>query len=47
MVDEAHHAFGLALPERRFRVKCDFDDLPEPADLTPIKLNGARTAKAK
>jgi hypothetical protein len=47
MVDEAHQAFGLDLPERRFRVKCDFDDLPEPADLTPIKLTGARTAKAK
>jgi hypothetical protein len=47
MVDEAHRAFGLDAPERRFRVKCDFDDLPEPADLTPIKLTGARTAKAK
>jgi hypothetical protein len=47
MVDEAHQAFGLDVPERRFRVKCDFDDLPEPADLTPIKLTGARTAKAK
>ena len=47
MVDEAHQAFGLDVPERRFRVKCDFDDLPEPADLTSIKLTGARTAKAK
>jgi hypothetical protein len=47
MVDEAHQAFGLDAPERRFRVKCDFDDLPEPADLTPIQLTGARMAKAK
>jgi hypothetical protein len=46
MVDEAHRAFGLEPPERRFRVQCDFDDLPEPADFTPIKLTGARTAKA-
>ena len=47
MIDEAHEAFGLDVPERRFRVKCDFDDLPEPADLTPIKLTGDRMAKAK
>ena len=47
MVDEAHQAFGLDPPERLFRVQCDFDDLPAPADLTPIKLTGARTAKAK
>ena len=47
MVNEAHRAFGLEPPERHFRVHCDFDDLPEPADLTPIKLTGARTAKAK
>jgi hypothetical protein len=46
MVDEAHQAFGLDVPERRFRVKCDFDDLPAPADLTPIKLTRDRTAKA-
>jgi hypothetical protein len=47
MIDEAHQAFGLDVPERFFRVKCDFDDLPEAADLTPLKLTGARTAKAK
>ena len=47
MVNKAHQAFGLELPGRRFRVKCDYDDLPEPADLTPIKPTGTRTAKAK
>ena len=47
MVDEAHLAFGLGVPDRCFRVKCDFDDLPTPADLTPIKLTRDRTAKAK
>jgi hypothetical protein len=47
MIDEAHQAFGLEVPDRFFGVKCDFDDLPEPADLTPIELTGARTAKAK
>jgi hypothetical protein len=47
MVDEAHQAFGLAAPERFFRVQCDFDDLPAAADLTPIKLTCARSAKAK
>ena len=47
MVDEAHRAFGLEPPERYFRVQCDFDDLPEPADLTPIKFTRDRTAKAK
>lgn len=47
MVDEAHGAFGLEVPGRQFRVRCDFDDLPEPADLTPIKLTRDRTAKAK
>ena len=47
MIDEAHRAFGLAAPERGFRVQCDFDDLPTPADLTPIKLTHDRTAKAK
>ena len=47
MVDEAHAAFGLDAPRRPFRVRCDFDDLPNPADLTPIKLTRDRTAKAK
>ncbi len=47
MIDEAHQAFGLDVPERLFRVKCDFDDLPEPADLTPLKPTGATAAKAK
>ena len=31
IVDEAHQAFGLAPPDRRFRVRCDFDDLSDPA----------------
>ena len=35
IVDEAHRAFGLTLPDRRFRVRCDFDDLAEPAELAP------------
>jgi hypothetical protein len=47
MVDEAHVAFGLAAPERFFRVQCVFDDLPAPADLTPNKSTCAGTAKAK
>ena len=47
MVDEAHGAFGLEVPGRHFRVRCDFDDLPAPADLTPIKVTRDRTAKAK
>jgi hypothetical protein len=47
MVDEAHQAFGLEAPGRHFRVRCDFDDLPALADLTPIKLTRDRTAKAK
>lgn len=45
MVDDAHRAFGLETPGRHFRVQCDHDDLPEPADLTPMKLTGARTTK--
>lgn len=47
MVDEAHEAFGLEAPGRHFRIRCDFDDLPVPADLTPIKITRDRTAKAK
>jgi hypothetical protein len=47
MVDEAHAAFGLEAPGRPFGVRCDFDDLPAPADLTPIKLTRGRTAKEK
>lgn len=47
MVDEAHLAFGLDIPARGFRVECDFDDRSQPADLTPIKLNGTRSAEAK
>ena len=47
MVDEAHGAFGLEIPERHFRVRCDFDDLPGPADFTPIKVTRDRTAKAR
>ena len=35
IVDEAHRAFGLTPPNRRFRVRCDFDDLAEPAELAP------------
>ena len=47
MVDEAHDAFGLDAPGRAFRVRSDFDDLPAPADLTPIKLTRDTTGKAK
>ena len=47
MVDEAHEAFGMEAPGRHFRVRCDFDDLPAPADLTPIKVTRDRTARAK
>ena len=47
MIDEARAAFGLEAPGRRFRVRCDFDDLPAPADLTPIKVTRERAAKAK
>jgi hypothetical protein len=35
IVDEAHRAFGLTPPDRRFRVRCDFDDLAGPAELAP------------
>jgi hypothetical protein len=51
MADEGSRAFGVDLPERRFRVNCDFDDLPDPADLTPAKThvhpNGRKPAKVK
>lgn len=47
MIDEAHAAFGLEVPGRRFGVRCEFDDLPAAADLTPNKLTRDRTAKAK
>jgi hypothetical protein len=49
MIDEAHQAFGLAVPERTHRVVCDFDAEPAAADLVPIKINPnhARAAKAR
>jgi hypothetical protein len=47
MVDEAHEAFGLEVPGRHFRVRCDFDDLPGSADFIPIKVIRDRTAKAR
>jgi hypothetical protein len=34
IVDEATLAFGLAPPNRRFRVRCDYDDRAEPAELS-------------
>jgi hypothetical protein len=42
MIDEASEAFGLDIPDRHFRVRCDFDELPATADLTPILLRKAR-----
>lgn len=42
MIDEAHRAFGLEMPDRSFGVRCDFDDLPDAADLTPIPFIGRR-----
>jgi hypothetical protein len=49
MIDEAHQAFGLALPQRTHRVVCDFDESPTMADLRPIKLHpeSPRASKAK
>ena len=38
MIDEAHAAFGLDRPRRSFGVRCEFDDLPAPAELSPIKV---------
>src|SRR5262249_31646550 len=37
MLNEAHAAFGLVPPDRMYRVKCSFDDVPSEADLRPIK----------
>jgi hypothetical protein len=48
MIDEAHRAYGIEPPESFFRVRCDFDEIANPADLAPIKLNHSRkTAKAE
>jgi hypothetical protein len=35
IIEDAHLAFGLDAPSRGFRVRCDMDDLPNPADLVP------------
>jgi hypothetical protein len=38
MLAEAYAAFGLGPPARPFRVRSDFEDLPEPPDLSLIPL---------
>ena len=47
MVDEAYRAFGLDGPDRHFRVRCDFDDLPAAAESNQIKVTRDRSARAK
>jgi hypothetical protein len=37
MLDEAHEAFGLAPPERAFRVWCLYDEPAESPDCRPIR----------
>jgi len=46
MIDEAYAAYGIEPPVRHHRVGCDFDDLPSPADLIPIR-RVRESAKAK
>ena len=46
IVDEAHRAFGLTPPDRRFRVRCDFDDLPEPAELAAKEAHISHVSSA-
>jgi hypothetical protein len=42
MIDEAHGAFALDVPQRLFRVASIADDIPSSADLKPIKRRPAK-----
>jgi len=46
IVDEAHRAFGITPPDRRFRVRCDFDALAESAELVPKESSPSEVSSA-
>jgi hypothetical protein len=47
IIDEAHRAFGIAPPGRHFRVRCDFDDLADAAELAPEEAHSTLVSPVK